>query len=100
MHFTTQKLFHRSLKLGLALFLLLAIRAQAEPAPQWTNVAGFGGSGTDIGAAIRISRNGDRYVTGSFSTVASFAGKPLTSEGGSDIFLAKYARGGDLLWLI
>jgi beta-propeller repeat-containing protein len=100
MQFTTQQTFYCSLKLALAILFLIAAPAQAEPAPHWTQAARFGGSGTDIGAAIRISRHGDRYVTGSFSTVATFGGKTLTSAGGSDIFLAKYARGGQLLWLV
>ncbi len=96
----TQRVFQDSLKWALAVFLLIAVRAQAGPAPHWVQAVSFGGSGADAGAAVRVNRHGDRYVTGSFSSTASFGGKTLTSVGGGDIFLAKYARGGDLLWLI
>jgi hypothetical protein len=96
----TQQLLRGSLKLALALFLLTAVCAHAEAPPVWANAARFGGSGTDAGAAVAVTKYGDRYVTGSFSSTASFGGKSLTSAGGADIFLAKYATGGRLLWLI
>jgi hypothetical protein len=96
----TQQLLRGSLKLALALFVLMAVCAHAESAPNWANAARFGGSGTDAGAAVSVTKFGDRYVTGSFSSTASFGGKSLTSAGGTDIFLAKYATGGRLLWLI
>src|SRR3954451_3051474 len=95
-----RQILRSSLKLALALFVLIAVRAQAELAPHWAKVARFGGSGTDGGATVRVTKLGDRYVTGSFSSTATFGGKTLTSAGSADIFLAKYATGGKLLWLI
>jgi hypothetical protein len=94
-----QQLLRGSLKLALALFIPIAVCA-AESPPDWAKVARFGGSGTDGGATVRVTKLGDRYVSGSFSSTASFGGKTLTSAGSADIFLAKYATGGKLLWLI
>jgi hypothetical protein len=96
----TQWVSQHSSKWALALFLLMAGRAQAGSAPHWIQAVSFGGSGTDTGAAVRVTKHGDRYVTGFCSSTASFGGKTLTSAGNADIFLAKYARRGELLWLI
>lgn len=77
----------------------------------------LGGSGSDIGQAVKVDQDGNRYVTGDFSATAYFpvkgvvpasgagggtqpAPKSLISQGGTDIFLAKYDRQGNLLWLI
>jgi hypothetical protein len=81
-------------------FFMIVVRAQAELAPRWEHAVSFGGGGSDTGAAIGISKYGEHYVAGSFSTVANFGGKSLTSAGGSDIFLAKYECNGQLLWVL
>jgi hypothetical protein len=67
----------------------------AQPSPVWAMAASFGGSGLDVGQAIKVDRAGYGYVTGAFSATASFpvqatgaARKTLTSDGGTDIFLA------------
>src|SRR5229473_1186910 len=44
----------------------------------WTRAASFGGVGSDAGVAVKVSPNGDRYLTGYFSD--------------TDIFLAKFGR--------
>ncbi len=86
-----------------------------HPIPAWTAAASFGGSGSDIGQAVKVDRDGNEYVTGAFSAAAHFpletngdgrsgrlgiSGMTLSSEGGTDIFLAKYDRSGKLKWLI
>jgi hypothetical protein len=43
---------------------------------------------------------GNRYVTGFFSNTARFNGQALVSHGSTDIFLAKFAQDGSLLWLV
>jgi hypothetical protein len=85
----------------------------AQPSPEWASAASFGGSGLDVGQAIKVDREGYRYVTGAFSATASFpeqatgtsrptstARKTLKSDGGTDVFLAKYDPSGRLEWLL
>jgi hypothetical protein len=93
------------------------IPLHAHPSPVWTSAATFGGGGSDIGQAVEVDRDGNRYVTGSFSTTAYFpvragaqmvggdraaqpasARKALMSAGGTDISLAKYDRSGGQLF--
>lgn len=62
-----------------------------------------GGVGENEGLSIAATPRGDTYVTGNFSRVAIFGeGEShetvLTSAEGSDIFVAKYDRNGNVLW--
>jgi hypothetical protein len=68
--------------------------------PKWTRAESFGGSGTDSGSAVKTDAHGDRYVTGGFSSTARFGNKTFASAGGTDIFLAKFERSGELRWLL
>jgi hypothetical protein len=98
--------------------MLLSIPLYGQTSPAWTSASTFGGSGSDTGEAVKVDRNGNRYVTGEFSATAYFplraaaemdddrraaqsasARRALTSGGGTDIFLAKYDRSGKLKWL-
>jgi hypothetical protein len=55
--------------------------------------------GYDAGYSIKLDASGSPYVTGAFSNTASFGTTSLTSDGGNDIFIAKYnASNGDLIW--
>ena len=89
--------------------------AAPEPQnPQWAAAMSFGSSGLDTGYAVRVDREGNRYVTGSFSNTATFPNQfqssanpgvkatatHLTSAGGLDFFLAKYDHDGTLLWVV
>ena len=67
----TQHVLRGTLKLALALFVLNAVCTQAESPPDWAKAARFGGSGTDAGATVRVTKYGDRYVTGSFSSTSA-----------------------------
>ena len=91
--------------------ILLNLPAYAHPSPEWSSAVPFGGSsGTNIGQAVKVDRDGNSYVTGAFSATAQFhalhtssgsgTGQSLTSAGGTDSFLAKYAPSGALQWLI
>jgi hypothetical protein len=92
---------------------LLSMQLYGGSSPLWTSAASFGGSGSDIGQAVKVDGSGNRYVTGAFSATASFplratevdgaagtAHKTLTSAGGTDIFVAKYDSSGTLSWLV
>ena len=105
--------------------MLLSAQLHAASSPAWIRAATFGGNESDIGQAVKVDRNGNRYVTGAFSATAGFpvraaqpdiplaasplavaaspfavARKTLTSAGGTDIFLAKYDSTGTLIWLV
>jgi hypothetical protein len=93
--------------------ILPSMPLYAEPLPVWASAASFGGSGLDVGQAVKVDREGYRYVTGAFSATASFpvqatgtsrptstARKTLKSDGGADVFLAKYDPSGRLDWLL
>jgi hypothetical protein len=90
--------------------ILLNLPVYGHSPPDWSGALRFGGSGTGIGQAVKVDRDGNSYVTGAFSATAYFqaqrtssgslTGKSLTSEGGTDSFLAKYGTSGTLQWLI
>ena len=91
--------------------ILLTLPVYGNSSPVWSHAFRFGGSsGTNIGQAVKVDRDGNSYVTGAFSATAHFnaqptttgsgTGRSLTSAGGTDSFLAKYAPSGTLQWLI
>lgn len=57
-----------------------------------------GGGGSDQAYAIATDNNGHSYVTGWFTGSAHFGDIVLNSEGGKDVFLAKYNSLGEVLW--
>jgi hypothetical protein len=66
-------------------------------------VSSASGPDTEQGNGIATDPRGNSYVTGSFQGTATFgAGEAnettLESEGGNDMFVAKHARDGTLLW--
>jgi hypothetical protein len=87
------------LKSALLLFCLITTAVHAE-SPSWVRATSFGGSGQDFALAIKVGPDNHQYVTGSFSSTAKFAHTALVSAGGTDIFLAKYRRSGELLWIV
>jgi hypothetical protein len=65
-------------------------------AARWN--ARLGGIQTDVGYTVAGDSAGNVVVAGSFQGTADLAGVILTSAGGSDIFVAKYAPDGTALW--
>ncbi len=96
---SSNNFFRSNLKLALVIFCLITTAVHAE-SPSWVRATSFGGSGEDFSWAIKVGPDDHQYVTGSFSSTAQFAGTTLVSAGGTDIFLAKYRRSGDLLWIV
>src|SRR6202035_2908510 len=96
---SSNHLFRSNLKSALVLFCLITTAVHAEP-PSWGRATSFGGSGEDLSWAIKVGPDDHQYVTGGFSSTAQFAGTTLVSAGGMDMFLAKYGRSGELLWIV
>jgi hypothetical protein len=75
--------------------------AKYDPAGSCLWAVSAGGSGTDQAIGVALDYTGAVYVTGNFSLTATFNGTTpvnLTSNGQSDLFVAKYDMNGDLLW--
>jgi len=58
----------------------------------------FGGPGLDIGYSVAVDASGNVFVTGHFQGTVNFGGSNLVSQGGTDIFVAKYDVAGAHLW--
>lgn len=89
-----------SWKIAVVVALLAAISAYADTPPTWAALGSFAGGGNDAGYAVKVDKSGNRYVTGFFSSTATFDGQTLVSKGDTDIFLAKIAPDESLLWLV
>ncbi|MGC1905147.1 MAG: SBBP repeat-containing protein [Candidatus Acidiferrum sp.] len=100
MHSAISRILYGNLKWAFVLFSLTSGQVLAQSAPAWTQAVSFGGSGSDSGSAVKVDAHGNRYVTGGFSSKAKFGDRVLDSAGGTDIFLAKFGRSGELLWLL
>ena len=64
---------------------------------QWVRSAG--GAGDDSGKDITVDVSGNVYITGYYSGTAKFGSKTKTSQGGKDIFVAKYYSNSFVQWL-
>ncbi len=73
--------------------------AKCSPDGEFLWASRAGGSGLlDMGNDISLDREGNSYITGIFSGQARFGDITLTSNGPTDIFIAKYSPEGKLLW--
>jgi hypothetical protein len=100
MHSAIGRVVYANLKWAFVLFALASGQVLAQSTPTWTRAVSLGGGGSDSGSAVKVDAHGNRYVTGGFSSTAKFGGKTLASAGGTDIFLAKFGRSGELRWLL
>jgi hypothetical protein len=76
---------------------LTILEDRAVPSFGWASAVGG-----DTGNAVATDAAGNVYMTGSYSGSFTPAGSSvaLTSAGGSDIFVAKYARSGAFQWAV
>lgn len=67
---------------------------------QWVRT--MGGTGQDVAFWAKVDGNGDVLVTGYFQGNPSFSNstQTLTSSGNSDVWVAKYGSGGNLIWAV
>ena len=80
----------------LILTTLFLVNLSTGQSFDWATAAGGGGS--DQAYAIATDNEGNSYVTGWFSESAHFGDITLTSEGGREVFLAKYNDEGEVIW--
>jgi PKD repeat protein len=72
-----------------------------EGAPLWARSFGSSGASalpTEGGLSVATDAGGNVVVTGLFEDTVDFGTGPLTSAGGTDIFVARYSAAGDPLW--
>ncbi len=62
----------------------------------WTKVYGYGAAS---GKSVAVDGNSNIIVAGYFAASVDFGGITLTSVGGYDLFMAKYALDGRLIWV-
>lgn len=62
-------------------------------------VKSAGGTGDDYAINIAVDANGNFYITGRYTSDATFEASTITSTGSFDLFLAKYTSGGTLAWV-
>ena len=79
-----------------------SIYQNSNAAHVFSGITGVNRTETDMAKSVALGTNGDVYVTGYFSKTIdadpTAAVQSLASEGGSDIFIAKYNRSGLLIF--
>lgn len=85
---------------------IFLVKLDSQGDLQWKKRAG--GINPDWGIACTVGENGELYVTGQFGvdpsvppvqTEGEFDGTTILSNGGADVFLAKYDLNGNLNWV-
>ncbi|RFS17094.1 hypothetical protein [Emticicia sp. C21] len=66
---------------------------------QIAGISGLGGTDSDKGTKIAVNSVGEIIVTGIFQGTMGKGANTITSNGFTDIFIAKYSKIGDLIWL-
>ncbi len=88
--------FTRRILFLLACFLLL----QQESVAQTYWMQSAGGPTIDQGMDVSVDAAGNTYVTGYFTSTASFGSITLSSSGVDDMFLAKLGTNGLYMWAV
>ncbi len=65
----------------------------------WLWAQSAGGSGGDVGTSIAVDASSNVYISGSFSSTANFGSASVSSNGGNDIYVAKYNSSGTFQWV-
>ena len=75
---------------------IFAVKLDSNANHLWSRV--FGDTGVDAGRGVAVDSAGNVVLTGAFHGTVDFGGGPLTSVGGSDIFVVKLDADGNHLW--
>jgi len=96
-HFTAPATFgNTNLSRGAGLKVFVA-RYTTSGGFVWVRQAG--GPTNDDARGIVADANGNAYVTGNFTGPATFSQFSLSGYGGPDVFVAKYDRDGNVIWV-
>jgi len=94
------QMFRGPLILAILTCLLMTSAVCADTPPSWEQALSFGGSGNDVGRAVKVGCDGSQYFAGYFSSTVQFGNTQLVSFGGADAFLAKRDSTGKVVWAI
>lgn len=72
--------------------------AKLDPAGGHVWSKRLGGAGDERGGGIAVDAQGNVFVIGTFSSTIDLGGGPLTSAGGTELFVAKLDPQGNHLW--
>ncbi len=81
----------------LLLFFLYTPFHRASGQTEWIRRAG--GQTPDLANSLWVDRDKNVFVAGSISGKAKFYKTEVESRGGGDVFVAKYNRSGNLIWV-
>lgn len=60
--------------------------------------AAYGGAGVQTASTVAYDKSGNAVIAGSFEGTINFGATTLTAAGGTDVFVAKFNTGGQLMW--
>ena len=69
------------------------VKYTANGVYQWVKT--FGGTSMDFGSSICTDSSGNIYITGNFASTVDFGSGSVTTRGGYDVFVIKYAADAD-----
>jgi hypothetical protein len=75
-----------------------AFVAKLDADGNWLWAIGAGGSSQDQGIDLALDPSGNVFIAGTFAGNASFGPTSITSQGSSDVFVAKLDSAGNWLW--
>ena len=76
-----------------------AYLAKLSPGGQFLWAIQAGGTSDDVGEGVALDSNGNPYLIGTFEGTASFGPASRTTNGGDDVFVAKYDSAGQFQWV-
>jgi len=86
--------------LVICLCFIMVELSYAQQDPQvWCWIERLGGASWDITNGISIDNQDNIYIAGDFIDKLEGKDKSLTSKGGSDVYVARFTRQGNLDWL-
>jgi hypothetical protein len=74
--------------------------AKLDPDGNWLWAVKAGGTNSDSGNSIEVDSVGNAWLAGEFSGVAKFGDHTLTSNGSTDIVVAKLDPAGNWIWVV
>lgn len=83
---------------GITLLFLFLFHGAAWAQPHW--IRDLGGSGNEHVADVQVDGDGSIYVTGEYGGVITFGGQTYAGHGGVDVFVARLAADGTVLWMV